>query len=135
MCFSAFDHLALMHDDAANNRDYTTNLIFVNEYLKHGPGYDMTEEIPSQTADPTHWVTVVANWIKIAISPAFVAQYPNVKATALVPSTTVVYALGGYSDASAQALASTVKQSAPDLAGWNIDADIRNYTSLGQSLW
>ena len=132
----AFEHLAFMHDDAAQNRDYTTNLIFVHEYFTHGPGYNMADEIPAGfSEDRTHWSAIVANWIQICISPEFLAQYPQAKAAALVPSTTVVYALNGYPDASSQALAMTIKESTPELAKWDVTDDIRYYTSLGQTVW
>ena len=131
----AFEHLALMHDDAANNRDYTTNLLFVNEYFKHGPGYDMSRDVPSQVQDPTHWTVLVSGWIKTCLTPDFIRQYPEVQATRFIPCTSIVYALDGYPDSASETLLAALKQSLPDLADWDTGDDIRYYTSVGQIIW
>ena len=124
-----------MHDDAADNREYTTNLLFVNAYFKHGPGYDMVEDTSNQNSDPTHWTALLSNWIKSCMSSDFVQHYPHVSPAVFVPASSIVYALGGYPDSSPQALASTLKQSLGELARWNIQEDFTYLRSAGQLIW
>ena len=116
-----------MRDDALKNRDYTTTLMFVNEYFKHGPGYDMSESIlPGvQDQDPTHWSALVGNWVTICSSLDFMVQFPKVQSSRLIPSISVVYAPGGYSDKDPQELAFTVKRGLPDLAEWKVSDDMQ----------
>lgn len=66
-----FDHVAAIHDQSLEGKPYTTSLIFVYEYFKHGPGFNIATDMNSDAEDTTHWTNVVKATVDVTLSISF----------------------------------------------------------------
>ncbi|GJD00219.1 hypothetical protein ColKHC_09044 [Colletotrichum higginsianum] len=128
-----FDHNALSRNVS---RDYTIALLFCYEYLKHGPGFSMTEVLSAESEDMKHWVAVFRGWIEQSQSEAFRKANPDFRIEQMLRNVGGVLALDGYPDATTRQVAEHLKDRiVGDIVRWEIQDDIDQYEILGQTVW
>ncbi|KAJ8123075.1 hypothetical protein ONZ43_g882 [Nemania bipapillata] len=128
-----FDHNALSRNVG---RNYTIALLYCYEYLKHGPGFDMTEVISTESEDMNTWVTIFKTWVAQSQAEDFRKANPDFKVEQLLPSVGGVLALHGYPDATTRDIAEHLKdQIVGDALMWDIADDVSQLEILGQNVW
>jgi len=55
-----------MYDQANNNHQYSTSLIFTHQYLQHGPGFVMEGTVEEAHSNNLAWFNILQGWIKNA---------------------------------------------------------------------
>ena len=146
-----FDHVAAIHDQSLRGKPYTTSLIFVHEYFKHGPGFNIATEMYSDAEDTTHWTNVVKATVDVTLSADFrswVLQNYSIDSLLarmvvgsenydhFVPSVGAVIALNGYPDAPTHELALQINDKIlGDERGWTVSGSIDQFKTFGSDIW
>ncbi|KAL6885433.1 hypothetical protein GGI43DRAFT_388957 [Trichoderma evansii] len=128
------ERLALLHDSAMDNKYYTTTLLFVNEYLKYGPGYDMSIDI-NPGDDDAHWSVVIGQWIEGVTGSDFQKANPGATPDSLIRSVSSVYAPGANPATDSFTMAQNIKRSMPDKTmQWVVQDSINSFKTYSQLL-
>ncbi|KAJ4379498.1 hypothetical protein N0V85_008839, partial [Neurospora sp. IMI 360204] len=128
------ERLALLHDSALDNKYYTTTLLFVNEYLKYGPGYDMSIDI-NPGDDDAHWSVVIGQWIEGVTGSEFQKAKPGATPDSLIRSVSSVYAPGANPATDSFTMAQNIKRSMPDQTmQWVVQDTINSFKTYSQLL-
>ena len=146
-----FDHVAAIHDQSLQGKPYTTSLIFVYEYFKHGPGFNIATDMDSDAEDTTHWTSVVKATVDVTLSTDFrtwVLQNCSIEMPValwirgsqtydhIVPSVGAVIALNGYPDAPDHELAPQIDDKIlGDNRGWTVSGSIDQFKTFGTDIW
>ena len=146
-----FDDVAAQTIGQLTGNPYTTSLVFVYEYFKHGPGFNISTDMPADTDDATHWTNVVQAMMKVALSPEFkiwalessnlgsplAKVVSGIPCDYLVPCVGAVVALGGYPDSSTRALAQQISEKiiGSDTFGWTVSGSVDDFQTYGQNIW